>query len=53
MQVEIIYINEIQKLKWVWVVQIYKTDEWLDAFVTFPEAENYCKENGHEIKSWG
>jgi hypothetical protein len=51
MQVEIIYTKETGK--WVWAVQIYKTDEWLDAFKTYEEAEGYCNDNGHEIKSWG
>jgi hypothetical protein len=51
MQVEILYTNETGE--YVWAVQILGTDEWLDAFKTHKEAINYCKENGHEIISWG
>lgn len=64
MQVELIYTNKFQKSKWVWAIRIYQTDkwlyktdeyldQWLCIFKTFSEAEQYCKENGYEIKSWG
>lgn len=51
MQVKIIYINETNKS--VWNVEILETGELLDSFITLQKAENYCKENKYEIKSWG
>jgi len=53
MQVEIIHTNELKKSEYVWAVQIYQTNECLDAFQTYQEAEKYCEENDYIIKSYG
>jgi len=51
-KVEIIHTNELKK-EYVWAVQIYKTDECLDSFPTYQEAEKYCENNGYMIKGYG
>lgn len=53
MLVQIIHTNELKKSEYVWAVKIYQTDDWLDAFSTYQEAEKYCEENGHIIKGYG
>jgi len=52
-EVEIIHTNEFKKSEYVWAVIIYRTDEWLDAFQTYQLAEEYCEENGYEVKGYG
>ena len=53
MQVEIIHTNEIKKSEYVWAIIICETDNWLDVFETYQEAEKYCNDNGHIIKGYG
>jgi len=53
MQVEIIHTNEIKKSEDVWAVIICETDEWLDDFQTYQEAEKFCEDNGYVIKGYG
>lgn len=53
MLVQIIHTNELKKSEYVWAVKIYQTDDWLDAFSTYQEAEKYCEENGYVIKGYG
>jgi len=47
MQVEIIHTNETGK--WLWAIQMYDTDVWIDAFYTRDDAIRHCEKYGHEI----
>jgi len=49
--VKIIHTNEIGK--YVWAVQVYKTDKWLDTFDTYQLAEKYCEDSGYVVKGYG
>ena len=51
MHVKVILTNESGK--WLWVVQNLETKELLKEFITYPEVEKYCNDNGYEIKLFG
>lgn len=53
MLVEIIHTNEIKRTEYLWAVQIFGTEEWLDAFTTYQEAEKFCDDNEYVVKSLG
>jgi len=53
MLVKIIHTNELDKSKYIWVVQKYKTEEWLNTFETYQVAEKFCEDNGYIIKGYG
>ena len=50
-EVKVILTNETGQ--WLWVVQNLETKELLKEFITYPEVEKYCNDNGYEITLLG
>jgi len=51
MHVKVILSNESGQ--WLWVVQDLETKELLKEFITYPEVDKYCNDNGYEITLLG
>jgi hypothetical protein len=45
---EIIHTDDTGE--WLYAVQVFGSEEWLDAFDTYKEAVEYCEVNGHTIE---
>jgi len=52
-QIEVKVLLTNESGQWLWVVQNLETKELLKEFITYPEVEKYCNDNGCEIKLLG
>jgi len=52
-QIEVKVLLTNESGQWLWVVQNLETKELLKEFITYPEVEKYCNDNGYEIKLFG